>query len=96
MITMDLQAVLMAPALEASALCYKTRVKYLDHTFFSRLFCWLKNIRPGRKAGDAQVADIRCLKYTPEGRILFKLVHKEDWKKLFAQGNSTHIDNQPL
>ena len=41
------------------------KVKYIDHTFFKD-FSTIReysSIRPGRKAGDPTVVDLRCLKY---------------------------------
>ncbi|GFO24068.1 hypothetical protein PoB_005057300 [Plakobranchus ocellatus] len=72
-------------------------VEYLDHRFFQdyNARCGLKSIRPGKKAGDPQVSDIRCLQYTPDGQILFKLLHEEEWKELIVRGNSTQINGQP-
>ena len=72
------------------------RIDYLDYSFFQNYteVCGLKSIRPGRKPGDAQAADIRCLQYKPDDCIMYKLVH-EDWKELIVRGNSTIIKKQP-
>lgn len=40
------------------------------------------SIRPGNKSGEAQVTEIRQLKYTPEGEIHYKLNHVSDWRIL--------------
>lgn len=82
---------------EARQRPFPYKVEYLDHSFFKDFnnTCGLKSIRPGKKAGEPQVADIRCLQYTPDGQIRYKLVHEGDWQELQVRGNSTHIDNQP-
>ncbi|GFO08788.1 hypothetical protein PoB_003529300 [Plakobranchus ocellatus] len=74
------------------------KVNYLEHSFFQNYsdVCALKTIRPGKKAGDPQVVDIRGLKYSPDGQILFKLGHDEDWKKLFVRGNSSTVIGDPI
>lgn len=73
------------------------RVEYLEHSFFKNYsgVCGLKTIRPDKKAGDPQVVDIRCLQYSANGHIHFKLSHNEDWKELFVRGNSTKIIGEP-
>lgn len=38
-----------------------------------------KSIRPGRKAGDPQVVDIRAIKYAPDSPIQVKLDFNNDW-----------------
>lgn len=71
-------------------------VHYIDHTFFkdfSKLSA-LNSIRPGRKVGDAKVTDLRGLRYEPNGTILFKLRHTEDWKELPKQRNEDYCPDQ--
>lgn len=51
-------------------------VEYLDHTYFSnyddpQLFRY-PSIRPGKLKNELKVSDIKCLKYTPTGEILYK------------------------
>lgn len=74
------------------------RVEYVDHTFFKNYnnVCGLNDIRPGKKKGDPQVTDIRCLRYQPDGRILFKLMFEDDWEELMVRGNSTRIVSHPV
>ena len=50
-------------------------VTYLHHTFFKSFdeVNFFKSIRPGRGKGDAEVTDIRALRYTPNGDVFFKL-----------------------
>ena len=57
------------------------KVNYLDHTFFkdySKLGPY-QSIRPGRGKGDPHVTHIRCLCYSPDGVIRYKLSVDEDW-----------------
>lgn len=59
------------------------QVRYIDHKFFldySKMNCY-KSIRPGTKAGDPCVVDIRTLKYT-DTKIEYKLHFDHDWKLL--------------
>ena len=55
----------------------------IDHEFvknYGDTKTWVyKSIRPGRKVGDAQVTDIRAIKYTSDGKIQVKLDFDEDW-----------------
>lgn len=59
-------------------------VEYLDYTFFRNFekLKFIPSIRPGRKTGDPTVTDIRALQYNPDGTILFKTRHVEEWKSL--------------
>lgn len=60
-------------------------VKYLTHTFFSNFdgVNTLSCIRPGKKAGNATVIDIRALRYLPtNGKILYKLGFGDEWSEL--------------
>ena len=56
------------------------RVKYLHHDFFKDFThtCNLDSIRPGRKVGAPTVTDLRCIRYTPDKRISFKLNHTNE------------------
>ena len=40
------------------------------------------SIRPGKKAGDPVVTDIRAFLYKPSGEVLYKLRHPDDWTLL--------------
>ncbi|GFO42351.1 hypothetical protein PoB_006885600 [Plakobranchus ocellatus] len=59
-------------------------VEYLSHGFFSNYkdFGTLKSIKPGKRVGDANVTDIRALKYCLDGTIQYKLQYKDDWTSL--------------
>jgi len=60
-------------------------VQSVDHTFFldyEHLNGNLASIRPGKKTGDAQVADIRALQYTSTGCIRYKIRHTDLWSDL--------------
>ena len=60
-------------------------MEYVDYTFlkdFSKVSN-LTTIRPGKKPGDSQVVDIRCLQYLPDDTIKYKLEHgDEEWRDL--------------
>ena len=59
----------------------------LSYDFFKNynLSMAYKSIRPGSKAGDAQVKDIRALKYESSA-IFYKLSHRRDelWKPIVS------------
>lgn len=58
--------------------------KYLTHDFFldyNKNFKY-KSIRPGRKAHDATVVDIRALKYHTDGKIYFKVNYNEQYTEV--------------
>ena len=60
------------------------KVHYLSHDFFkdySSLQLY-RSIRPGTKVGDPTVCDLRCLKYTSEGEIMYNVRHAGDWSVL--------------
>ena len=42
----------------------------------------LTSIRPGKKAHDPVVTDLRALQYLPSGDINYKLRHTDDWAQL--------------
>lgn len=73
-------------------------VRYVNNSFFSSFdnVCALKTIRPGKKKGEAQVVDIRCLEYRPDSTISYKLNYNDDWQELAVRGNSTIIQHQPV
>ncbi|CAG5055137.1 unnamed protein product [Parnassius apollo] len=53
-------------------------VQYLYHHFFKDIehtLTFYKSIKPGRKAGDPTVTNLRVLKYTSDGMIVYKLRH---------------------
>lgn len=61
-------------------------VKLLDYTFFKD-FSLSNNlryssIRPGRRATDPVINDIKCIKYEPNGSIEYKLSYNEDYIQL--------------
>lgn len=69
-------------------------VKYLDHTFFHKYedLNYFKSIRPGKKAGDPCVVDLRALQYTPL-EVSYKLRFKDEWRTLSERGL---LQNQAL
>lgn len=57
-------------------------VKSIHYDFFlnfEELESNLKSIRPGKRKGDPVVVDIRGLKYLPDGSILYRLRHIDQW-----------------
>lgn len=60
------------------------KVKYVDHTFFLNYshLKYFTSIRPGKKAGDPCVTDIRALRYTKSDGIQYKLDFKDNWTPL--------------
>ena len=69
------------------------KVRYIDHTFFKDFSTVREysSIRPGRKAGDPTVVDLRCLRYLPSGEIHWKLRHADDWnEQLPSRKGSSH------
>ena len=59
-------------------------VKSLEHNFFRNFsaLTYDQSLRPGKKAGDPCVTDIRALKYCTNGTIQFKLNYSDDWEDL--------------
>lgn len=60
-------------------------VKSIHYDFFLNfedLESNLKSIRPGKKKGDPVVVDIMGLKYLPNGSILYRLRHDDEWSLL--------------
>ncbi|GFN99821.1 hypothetical protein PoB_002632700 [Plakobranchus ocellatus] len=55
-------------------------VKSLNHCLFRNYgqVSTFKTIRPGRQKGDPTVNDLRCLKYSPDGELSYKLTFDED------------------
>jgi hypothetical protein len=82
-------------------------VEYVDHKFFkdfseAREY---SSIRPGRKVGDPTVTDLRCLKYTPSGEVLWKLQYSDLWQNQLHSRKTKHgaaslpsrlVDMKPL
>ncbi|CAG9812843.1 unnamed protein product [Phaedon cochleariae] len=72
-------------------------VYYLTHDFFTDYdvkenFRYL-SIRPGRIKNDPTVNDLRCLKYTPEGVIFYKIDYsQEDYQPLPKRPVHTHAN----
>ncbi|KAF6209065.1 hypothetical protein GE061_014808 [Apolygus lucorum] len=50
------------------------------------------SIRPGKVAGDPTVVDLRALKYTPEGKIYFKLNFDEDYQEMPRRSKRTSFN----
>lgn len=59
------------------------KVTQLYHNDFKKLSgAYITNIRPGRKAGDPTVHDLRALQYLADGTIRYKLAFASDWVAL--------------
>ncbi|KAK9745449.1 hypothetical protein QE152_g6956 [Popillia japonica] len=63
--------------LDVCYLTYKDFLNYDDKTSFI-----YNSIRPGRVPYDPVVTNLRALKYTPEGRIFYKIDFDDDYKEL--------------
>lgn len=70
-------------------------VNYLDYSFFKNYEHNYESIRPGKKAGDPTVNDIRGLLYR-NGDIYYKLRHPEDWQKLPQRARNNSCSLSPL
>ncbi|XP_037025664.1 uncharacterized protein LOC119078177 [Bradysia coprophila] len=70
-------------------------VEHLTHKFFRNYddpnYLTLKSIRPGKKAGDPKVTDIRALRYDPDGKIFYKLHFDDEFKVLPQAFNKQNI-----
>ncbi|WAR21184.1 hypothetical protein MAR_015158 [Mya arenaria] len=97
-ITMDLQSLLLCPKLEASCLFYKTKLCCHNFTLFdlstkadySKLL-YYTSIWPGHGVGTPVVTDIRVLKYTVDGNILYKLNYSDrEFCELRKPRNASH------
>lgn len=68
-------------------------VHHLENKFFKNYerTCQLDSIRPGKKAGDPVVTDIRGLLYKG-GDIFFKLRHPDEWKILPQRRLRTNLN----
>lgn len=67
------------------------KVKYIDHSFFRDYSAlrFYETIRPSNKVGDPVITDIRSLKYTKDGKIMYKLSHLDDYMDLPVRRNTT-------
>jgi len=69
-----------------TARCRKPyNVVSVDHTFWKRFPGALSTIRPGKRAGDPVVTDIRHLKYSKDG-IFYSLTHGTPLLPLSVRG----------
>lgn len=59
-------------------------MKYLNFSCFKDYTSvkYYTSIRPGQSKGDPTVTDIRCLKYTPDSTIQFKINYGDQWANL--------------
>ncbi|OWF39290.1 hypothetical protein KP79_PYT25194 [Mizuhopecten yessoensis] len=71
-------------AIESARQVNPYKVKYLDHSFFVNYseVQYYSSIRPGVRVGDPCVTHIRVLKYTPDGKIEYKLMYDEEFQEL--------------
>lgn len=76
-------------------------VQYLNHTYFKNFseINFVNSIRPGRKAGDPTVQNIRALKYHSDGSIEYKIKHSDEFQILPVRFNKkclvVPIENLP-
>lgn len=68
-------------------------IKYLDFRFFCKYSSlqFYSSIRPGCTIGDPVVADIRCLLYSPDKTISYKLSFNGDWE-LLRHGTNLSVE----
>lgn len=72
-------------------------INHLDHTFFKNyegLPFNFSSIRPGKRAGDPTVVDMRGLLYQ-EGEVLYKINHCDEWQPL-PQRRKKHNEIEPV
>ncbi len=72
-------------------------VNVINHEFFKDYTktCTISSIRPGTKAGDSVVTDIRRLCYEPTGCIYYSLDYSNDWKTLPCSFQISTLRNCP-
>lgn len=72
-------------------------VEYLNHTHFKSFndVNFFNSIRPGKKKGDPCVTNIRCLKYSPNGSVFYKLSYVDEWK-ILPQPQNLNVKSKPL
>ena len=71
-------------------------VKFLDYKFFKKfesLESNFKSIRPGVKAGDNVVTDIRALLYKPSGEVSYKVRHNGQYEILQQRRRCTSANS---
>lgn len=73
------------------------KVHYVSHNFFKdfselRMYA---SIRPGRKAGDPTVTDLRCLKYLPTEEIQWRLQYTDDWHQQLPSRRASSTASVP-
>ena len=60
------------------------QVQYWHHDEFLHYakLKFFSSIRPGRRAGDPQVVDLRALRYEPNGTLSYKILHSDEWTEM--------------
>lgn len=73
-------------------------VKYVDYNFFINYsdISYYNSIRPGKKAGDPVVNDIRALRYSAENDLQYKTDFNADWQALPQRKNKSNGLPKPL
>ncbi|KAF4525377.1 hypothetical protein B566_EDAN013228 [Ephemera danica] len=61
---------------------YEVEMVTFDTFFNFEKVNFYSSIRPGHKAGDPTVTNLRALKYTPDGLIQYKLRFSDDWQDM--------------
>lgn len=81
---------------EAGQTPFPYEAVYLKHTFFKDFskITYYNSIRPGRKKGDPCVVDIRSLKYSPNGKIQYKLAFEDNFADLVILQMSFPVHHQ--
>lgn len=70
-------------------------VKVLDYTFFKKFEqpSNFQSIRPGKRARDPTVVDIRQIKYQPDGKVFYTLDYSQNWHELPHQRLAQEIES---
>lgn len=74
-------------------------VKYLSYDFFlnyDKALTRFESIRPGRVKNEPTVSDLRCLKYLPNGSIMFKLKFGDEYQLLSQRPRVIELQTNPL
>lgn len=71
------------------------KIKSLDFSFFKKyeLLSNFASIRPGKKAGDPVVVDIRQLKYLSTGEVFYTLDYSDNWTVIPSRRENQEIQS---
>lgn len=77
---------------------YPYNIKVLHFGFFKKfeLPSNFSSIRPGKRVRDPVVVDIRQLKYSPNGEVLYNLDYTDNWQKLSYKREAQALSSYPI